>query len=74
MRRLLIIGCGDVVRRVLPQLVRRWRVYALVREWDPALRALGVVQIVGDLDRGEATAGPWPRVRCTRIDDRPLTP
>lgn len=51
MRRLLIIGCGDVVRRVLPQLVRRWRVYALVREWDPALRALGVVQLVGDLDR-----------------------
>jgi len=54
MRRLLIIGCGDVVRRVLPQLVRRWRVYALVREWDPALRALGVVQIVGDLDRGDS--------------------
>lgn len=51
MRRLLIIGCGDVVRRVLPQLVRRWRVYALVRERDPALRALGVVQITGDLDR-----------------------
>jgi nucleoside-diphosphate-sugar epimerase len=54
MRRLLIIGCGDVVRRVLPQLVRRWRVYALVRERDPALRALGVVQIVGDLDRGDS--------------------
>jgi len=54
MRRLLIIGCGDVVRRVLPQLVRRWRVYALVREWDPTLRALGVVQIVGDLDRGDS--------------------
>jgi nucleoside-diphosphate-sugar epimerase len=51
MRRLLIIGCGDVVRRVLPQLVRRWLVYALVRERDPALQALGVVQIVGDLDR-----------------------
>jgi len=51
MRRLLIIGCGDVVRRVLPQLVRRWRVYALVRVWDPALRALGVIQITGDLDR-----------------------
>lgn len=50
MRRLLIIGCGDVVRRVLPQLVRRWRVYALVRARDPALQALGVVQIVGDLD------------------------
>jgi nucleoside-diphosphate-sugar epimerase len=50
MRRLLIIGCGDVVRRVLPQLVRRWRVFALVRAFDPDLRKLGVVQIIGDLD------------------------
>jgi nucleoside-diphosphate-sugar epimerase len=56
MRRLLIIGCGDVVRRVLPQLARRWRVYALVRQWDPALRALGVIQIVGDLDSGASLA------------------
>lgn len=38
------------MRRVLPQLVRRWRVFALVRTWDPDLRRLGVVQIVGDLD------------------------
>ena len=51
MRRLLIVGCGDVVRRVLPELVRRWRVFALVREPDEALRALGVLQIRGDLDR-----------------------
>ncbi len=51
MRRLLIVGCGDVVRRVLPELMRRWRVYALVREPEEALRALGVVQIRGDLDR-----------------------
>jgi hypothetical protein len=39
MRRLLIIGCGDVMRRALPQLVRRWRVMALVRRRDPALAA-----------------------------------
>lgn len=51
MRRLLIIGCGDVVRRVLPDLCRHWRVYALVRERDAGLAALGVTQIVGDLDR-----------------------
>ncbi len=51
MRNLLIIGCGDVVRRALPRLVRRYRVVALVRERDEALRASGVVQIVGDLDR-----------------------
>lgn len=51
MRRLLIVGCGDVVRRVLPELVRHWRVYALVREPEAELRALGVLQICGDLDR-----------------------
>lgn len=51
MQRLLIVGCGDVVRRVLPELVRHWRVYALVREPEEALRALGVLQIRGDLDR-----------------------
>ena len=50
MKRLLIIGCGDVVRRALPQLLRRWRVYALVRQRDPALAALGVTQLRGDLD------------------------
>lgn len=53
MRRLLIIGCGDVLRRSLPELLRRWRVYALVRERDADLAALGVVQLVGDLDRRE---------------------
>jgi nucleoside-diphosphate-sugar epimerase len=50
-RRLLIVGCGDVVRRALPALTRRWRVFALVRELDPALHILGVKQIRGDLDQ-----------------------
>jgi nucleoside-diphosphate-sugar epimerase len=50
-RRLLIVGCGDVVRRALPALTRRWRVIALVRADDPSLRACGVVQIRGDLDQ-----------------------
>jgi nucleoside-diphosphate-sugar epimerase len=49
-RRLLIVGCGDVVRRALPVLTRRWRVFALVRRADPELAAAGVTQIVGDLD------------------------
>lgn len=44
------MGCGDVVRRALPDLTRRWRVYALVRRPDPSLRAAGVTQIRGDLD------------------------
>jgi nucleoside-diphosphate-sugar epimerase len=51
MRRLLIIGCGDVMRRTLPQLVLRWQVLALVRQRDPQLAALGVTQIEGDLDQ-----------------------
>ena len=39
------------MRRALPQLVRHWRVVALVRQRDPQLAALGVAQIEGDLDR-----------------------
>lgn len=50
-RRLLVIGCGDVVRRILPQLLQRWQVLALVRVRDPHLAALGVRQVVGDLDQ-----------------------
>ena len=56
MRRLLIIGCGDVMRRTLPLLLRRWRVVALVRRRDPQLAALGVAQIEGDLDRPASLA------------------
>jgi len=52
MRRLLIIGCGDVALRAAPQLRDRYRVYALTRgrERMPLLRAHGVVPITGDLD------------------------
>ena len=52
MRRLLIIGCGDVALRAIPLLKKRYRVFALVR--DPAkcaaLRALDVQPLLGDLD------------------------
>lgn len=51
MQRLLIVGCGDVVRRVLPQLLRRWRVYVLVRRHDIELERPGLTQIIGDLDQ-----------------------
>lgn len=54
MRRLLIIGCGDVLCRALPALVRRYRrVYALVRTDAAAqrVRAAGAVPVRGDLDR-----------------------
>ena len=56
MQSLLIVGCGDVARRALPWLCRHYRVYALVREHDAALTALGVTQLRGDLDR-PATLG-----------------
>lgn len=52
MRRLLIIGCGDVAKRALPWLVKRFRVFAAVRGGadDAALRSLGVTPIHADLD------------------------
>ncbi|MDD5176646.1 MAG: SDR family oxidoreductase [Sterolibacterium sp.] len=55
MQRILVIGCGDVARRALPQLAKRHRVYALVRSLDASLAAelaaLGVTPIRGDLDQ-----------------------
>ncbi len=55
MQKLLVIGCGDVAMRAMPLLVRRYRVYALLRSADAALRArlraLGVTPLSGDLDR-----------------------
>ena len=52
MKRVLIVGAGDVARRAAPWLVRRFRVYALVRRPDEAARwrALGVTPLRGDLD------------------------
>lgn len=52
MRRLLIIGCGDVALRAVPLLRSRYRICALTSnpERVPALRAQGVLPIVGDLD------------------------
>ena len=51
MKRILIVGSGDVARRALPWLTRRFRVFALVRQPEAAveLRALGAVPVVGDL-------------------------
>jgi nucleoside-diphosphate-sugar epimerase len=51
--RLLIIGCGDVGLRIVSRLATRFRVLALTSTpaRTAALRAAGVVPIVGDLDR-----------------------
>jgi nucleoside-diphosphate-sugar epimerase len=53
MRRLLIVGFGDIAQRMLPLTAGRWRVYALARDPRrfPLLRALGVTPVPGDLDR-----------------------
>ena len=56
MENLLIVGCGDVARRALPELQRRYRVTALVRSPDPAIDAAGVGQIAGDLDDAASLA------------------
>ncbi len=52
MRRVLIVGCGDVGMRLLPLMATRYRVYALTHSVSrlPALRAAGAMPIVGDLD------------------------
>jgi uncharacterized protein YbjT (DUF2867 family) len=55
---LLIVGCGDVGSRVARLVAGRWRVLALTStpERVPALRELGAVPLVGDLDRPETLA------------------
>lgn len=52
MRRLLIVGCGDVALRAAPLLSRRYRLYGLSHrpEQRPALRERGITPIAGDLD------------------------
>lgn len=58
MRRVLIIGCGDVALRAIPLLTPHHRVYALVRNpaYLPKLRALGVIPMSGDLDNRASLA------------------
>jgi len=59
MKRLLIVGCGDIALRALPQLARSYQVFGLVRADDQAERiaALGAKPIAGDLD-APATLAP----------------
>jgi nucleoside-diphosphate-sugar epimerase len=53
MKKVLIVGSGDVARRIIPWLARRFCVRAVVRraEEGAALRALGALPIVADLDQ-----------------------
>jgi nucleoside-diphosphate-sugar epimerase len=57
-QKVLIVGCGDVARRLLPQLLPRCRVFALLR--DPAKaaawRAAGATPLLADLDDHKSLA------------------
>ncbi|MGH8751593.1 MAG: SDR family oxidoreductase [Burkholderiales bacterium] len=55
MRRLLIIGCGDVALRMVRQLRGAYRVYALSHSPQrfATLRAHGIMPVAGDLDKPE---------------------
>ncbi len=52
MRRLLIVGCGDIALRAAPLLSRRYRLYGLARttERNSTLRAHHITPVPGDLD------------------------
>ena len=56
MKRILIIGCGDIALRVAPLLRSRYRLFGLVRnpERFEALRAAGIVPLWGDLDEARS--------------------
>ena len=53
MRRLLIIGCGDVALRAVVRLLPAFHIYALTHTPERAhtLRALGITPLIGDLDQ-----------------------
>jgi nucleoside-diphosphate-sugar epimerase len=55
MRRLLIIGCGDVGLRLAKALKGRWRIYALTHTQSrfSELRTEGITPVSGDLDQAE---------------------
>lgn len=57
-KQVLIVGCGDVARRIIPWLCRRFRVCALVRRLEErdALRAMGARVIIADLDEPASLA------------------
>jgi nucleoside-diphosphate-sugar epimerase len=51
-QKILIVGSGDVARRILSRLARRYRVYALLRDASRAAewRLAGATPVIGDLD------------------------
>lgn len=59
MKRLLIIGCGDVGLRVALLLGRRHRIHALTHSMERVaeLRRHGIMPLLGDLDRPDTLDG-----------------
>ncbi|MCP5229635.1 SDR family oxidoreductase [Accumulibacter sp.] len=53
MQKLLIVGCGDIARRLLPRLLGHYRVFTLVRDPEQLAfwRGQGSIPILADLDR-----------------------
>ncbi len=53
MQKLLIVGCGDVARRLLPRLLGHYHVFALVRDREQCAfwRKNGARPVLADLDR-----------------------
>jgi len=51
-QKILIVGSGDVARRILSRLARRYRVYAVLRDASRAAdwRAAGALPLLADLD------------------------
>ncbi len=53
MQRLLIVGSGDIARRLIPFIEHRFRLFALVRNTERAdqWRSMGVQPVLADLDQ-----------------------
>ena len=56
MQKLLIVGCGDIARRLLPRLLGHYRVFALVRDAEQVAfwRDKGARPVLADLDRPDS--------------------
>lgn len=56
MQRLLIVGSGDIARRAIPWLKKRFRTFALLRRpaQSESWRRLGVTPVPGDLDQPDS--------------------
>ncbi len=58
MKRILIVGSGNIARRLIPHLAKSSRVYALVRNpgYCEELRGLDAIPVIGDLDDRKSLA------------------